>query len=74
MTKQQTLMIDEPNSLLLLSTTDAEIWAQEFVKVVKQRPDLAYDLGFVVAWFANAIETAKAYAERGQGGCTVETL
>lgn len=73
--KQMPMMIPEVDTALLYSTTDAMVWAQEFVKVLKMRPDLAYDEGFVVAWFANAMETVKTRAEMERGGgCIVETI
>lgn len=73
---QEALFIDEADTYLLYSTTDAAIWAQEYMKVVRQRPDLAFDEGFILTWFANAIETAKNHAERsyGGGGCIVEEM
>ena len=38
----------------LLSTTDAAVWADEYVKLY------GGDWGLMVAWFANAIETGRA--------------
>jgi hypothetical protein len=75
MTTQKTLLIDEADEKLLYSTTDAQIWAQEYIKVVKQRPDLAFDEGFILIWFANAMDTAISYAERtSTAKCTITQL
>lgn len=43
----------------LHSTTDAQVWAREFQSVVKDNLDLATDEGFLIGWFANAIETGR---------------
>jgi len=48
----------------LIGETDAMVWAQEFVQVVKGRPDLLLDEGFMVGWFANAIESGRMEEER----------
>lgn len=42
----------------LRSTTDAAVWAREFIAVVER--DNVIDEGFMIGWFANAIETARA--------------
>lgn len=44
----------------LHGTTDAMVWAQEFVKTLREHPDTAdpRDEGFMVGWFANAMQTA----------------
>lgn len=45
----------------LLSTTDARVWAEEFVRlVVETEPGVTVDFGLMVGWFANAIETGRA--------------
>lgn len=50
----------------MLSTTDAVVWAQEFVKTLREHPQTAdpHDTGFMIGWFANAIETGRAAGER----------
>lgn len=45
----------EVDQTRLYATDDAMVWSQEFAKV---EPDV--DQGFMIGWFANAIETAKA--------------
>jgi hypothetical protein len=40
----------------LLSTTDAQKWAQEFVRMH------GGDEGLMISWFANAIETGRTFA------------
>ncbi|QMP84159.1 hypothetical protein HUN41_00029 [Streptomyces phage Coruscant] len=37
-------------------TTNAQRWAQEFINIIKDRPAMALDEGFMIGWFANAIE------------------
>jgi hypothetical protein len=41
----------------LYGTTDASVWAEEFAKVC---PDV--DEGFMIGWFANAMQTAESHA------------
>jgi hypothetical protein len=45
----------------LLSTTDAMVWAEEFVRILREHPETAnpHDVGFMLGWFANAIETGR---------------
>jgi photosystem II stability/assembly factor-like uncharacterized protein len=55
-------------------TTDAQVWAQEFVTISdrliqfdSQKPeDMLKDEGWMIGWFANAIEAGRA-AGRNQG-------
>jgi len=37
------------------SSTDAKVWAECFVESVKHNPDIAFDEGTMLGWFANAI-------------------
>lgn len=56
---------DEPDGMLALSlavkagkfphTTDATIWVQEWMKTIKEHPEIPHDEGSMLAWFANAI-------------------
>lgn len=39
----------------LIGNPDAKIWAEEFVKMVKNKPSIATDEGSMIGWFANAI-------------------
>lgn len=48
-----------PTELELLSTTDAQVWAQEFLRLFGERRD-DLDEGLMVSWFANAIETGRS--------------
>lgn len=41
----------------LHSTTDARVWAEQFCKVVQAGATV--DEGFMIGWFANAIETGR---------------
>lgn len=45
----------------LYATTDAQVWAQEFIKVHIRNGGENIDEGWVISWFANAIETAKSH-------------
>jgi hypothetical protein len=42
----------------LHATTDASVWTDEFMKLVKTGIDVDWDL--MIGWFANAIETGRA--------------
>src|SRR5260221_10913883 len=42
----------------LLSTTDASVWAKEFRAVWSERKVM--DEGWLISWFANAIETGRS--------------
>jgi len=39
----------------LIGNTDAKIWAEEFVKLVKHNPSVPLDESCMLGWFANAI-------------------
>lgn len=43
----------------LYSTTDAQVWAQEFMTVVKSGAII--DEGLMIGWFANAMATAERH-------------
>lgn len=48
----------------LHDTTDARVWADEFLQVVHARangPDVPVDRELMVSWFANAIETGRTH-------------
>jgi len=36
-------------------TFDGQIWAKEFIRHVKARPEIATDEGTLIGWFANAL-------------------
>ncbi len=40
---------------ILIAQFDADIWAKEFVKTVKDKPKIATDIDTMRGWFANAI-------------------
>jgi len=44
----------------LLSTTDALVWAEEFVRIH------GGDEGLMISWFANAIEVGRSAGQRLQ--------
>lgn len=41
--------------------TDAKLWAQEFIRIVREKPFTIdpLDEGFLIGWFASAIETGR---------------
>jgi len=39
----------------LFGNTDAQAWAQSFVKTVREHPTIPEDEGTMIGWFANAI-------------------
>ena len=45
----------------LHSTTDAKIWAKRFIEAIESNVNTAdpHDEGFMIGWFANAIETGR---------------
>lgn len=52
-------MSTEVDENALRATTDAAVWARAFLRVVHDL-DGDFDEGFVIGWFANAIETGRA--------------
>lgn len=48
----------------LLDSTDARVWAKEWLGVIAKYPDVPYDEGTMIGWFANAIETGRQAANR----------
>lgn len=50
------------DTVKLHATDDAAIWAHEFMAVIAGTPN--FDEGSMIAWFANAIETAKDIQRR----------
>lgn len=63
----------------LNSTTDAHIWASEFIRLCKLH-SWVIDYSLVLGWFANAIETGRSagyharYKEEGDKVTTADTL
>lgn len=54
----------------LLQTTDAEVWADEFMRLFGDRPEVI-DKGLMIGWFANAMaaqEMAGTKKERRLAG------
>jgi len=43
---------------------DAQVWAEEFIKAVKENPAIATDEGAMTSWFANAIMAGYDEARR----------
>lgn len=46
----------------LLNTTDARVWAKEFMLLFGETKE-NIDEGLMIAWFANAIETGRSAGE-----------
>lgn len=42
--------------------TNAQLWAQEFIRIVREKPFTIdpLDEGFLIGWFANAIEAGRS--------------
>jgi hypothetical protein len=51
---------------------DATVWAEEWMKTIKLFPDVPYDEGTMIGWFANAImagyDRGLAETQRMDGG------
>ena len=56
---------DTETTLRLLGTTDSQVWAEEFVRL-HAGTDAAADLGLMIGWFANAIETGRGVATHAE--------
>ena len=56
----------------LYATTNAAVWANAFLQCKFKEGDI--DFGLMVAWFANAIETAKDHERRSLLEKNDETL
>lgn len=39
----------------LTQIIDAQIWAKEWLKIIKKHPNIPTDEGTMISWFANAI-------------------
>ena len=56
------------NEINLTETFDAKIWVQEWMRIIKDHPNIPYDEGAMIGWFANAImagyDTAKREDEK----------
>jgi len=48
----------------LLETTDAREWARQFLAICKKNGDPLLDEGWLISWFANAIETGRTHEYR----------
>lgn len=48
----------------LVGEFDAQVWAKEFVKIVKEKPEIATDEGTMISWFASAIMAGYDRAKR----------
>ena len=49
---------------VMRGTTDARVWAEEFVRMVRADPGAATDLWTVAGWFGIAIEAGGRAAEQ----------
>lgn len=59
----------------LYATTDARAWAEEWCKAARGIEELdsgkVIDLGWMIGWFANAIENAKDHVRREHSGSSL---
>lgn len=39
-----------------------EKWAEHFIRTLKENPNINIDEGFMIGWFANALEAGKHFA------------
>ena len=45
----------------LHTTTDAAVWAEEFMNIANKLEIKGIDEGWMIGWFANAIETGRQF-------------
>lgn len=55
-------------------TMDAKVWAEEFIKTIKEYPDIPFDEGTMMGWFANAIMAGYDKAVQQQEILTKERI
>lgn len=48
----------------LTDCIDARIWAEEWLKTIKDNPSIPHDEGAMISWFANAIMAGHDAANR----------
>ena len=48
----------------LSSTTDAHVWAEEWIKVTTKHPSIPTDKAAMIGWFANAIMAGYDFAKK----------
>lgn len=58
-------MAADSTAVKLYTNPSAELWAQEFANVVRDKPDLRFEHDFLCGWFANALEAGRHAGERG---------
>lgn len=52
-----------------LGSVDAKDWADEFVKIVGEKPEIATDKGTMAGWFANAIMVGYDFGKKAEKEC-----
>lgn len=52
-------------------TTDAAEWAKAFIAIIQTRPEMALDEGFMIGWFANAMQIVETRV-RGEARAIVD--
>ncbi len=57
----------------LLDTTDAVIWADEWLKTIEKHPHISTDKGTMIGWFANAIMAGYDAGRRAVEELVVDT-
>lgn len=43
------------NNLPIPASFDAQVWADEWLKIIKEHPDVPTDRETMIGWFANAL-------------------
>jgi hypothetical protein len=56
------LLVHDPSQLA--STSNAEVWADEFLKAMESNPSIATNRESMIGWFANAIMAGRDESER----------
>lgn len=54
-------------------TFDGQTWAKEFIRHVKDRPEIATDEGTMIGWFANAIMVGYDRAKQEPNSVVIPT-
>jgi hypothetical protein len=63
--QERSMTDEELTQKLLHATTDAQVWAQEWIKIASlMRRDQILDEGWMIGWFANAMCVAEDHLRR----------
>jgi len=56
--------MDTNKEINLANEIDCTVWAKEWLRIIKDHPDVPYDEGCMQGWFANAIMAGYDHARR----------